>query len=167
MKNKKFTAMFFSLMPGAGHMYLNLPKQGIQLMSLFFLTIFISDWLNFGFLGIFAPIIWFYSFFDARYKSTLDQPLEDGTLGIFKNFTSKDVISKDLNKVLGYGLITVGVIALVERMLFPLLADLNITNAFRQFIYTFRNYLHTGIVSAILIIVGIKLLSGSKIKTRE
>lgn len=167
MKNKKFTAMFFSIIPGAGHMYLNLPKQGIQLMSLFFLTIFISDWINLGFLGIFAPIIWFYSFFDAGHKASREQPLEDGSLEILKGFTSKNYLSKDLNKVFGYGLIIVGIIALVDKTLFPLLADLNFSSAFRSFIYSLRNYLRTGVVSAILIIVGFKLLSGSKVKTKE
>ena len=167
MKNKKFTAMFFSIIPGAGHMYLNLPKQGIQLMSLFFLTIFISDWINFGFLGLFAPVIWFYSFFDAGHKASHERPLEDGTLEILKGFTTKAYISKDLNKIFGYGLIIVGIIALVDKTLFPLLADLNFNNAFRNFIYSFRNSLRTGIVSAILIIVGLKLLSGSKVKIKE
>ncbi len=167
MKNKKFTAMFFSIIPGAGHMYLNLPKQGIQLMSLFFLSIFISDWLNFGFLGFLIPIIWFYSFFDARHKAALEQPLEDGALEILKGFTAKDFLSRDLNKIFGYGLIVIGIIALVERTLFPILADLNLSNAFRHFLYSFKNYLHTGIVSAILIIAGLKLLSGSKVKSKE
>lgn len=167
MKNKKFTAMFFSIIPGAGHMYLNLPKQGIQLMSLFFLTIFISDWINLGFLGVLAPIIWFYSFFDAGHKASQEQPLVDGTLEILKGFTTKDYLSKDLNKIFGYGLIIIGIIALVDKTLFPLLAGLNFSNAVRNFIYSLRNYLRTGVVSAILIIVGLKLLSGSKVKTRE
>ena len=136
-------------------------------MSLFFLTIFISDWINLGFLGVLAPIIWFYSFFDAGHKASQEQPLVDGTLEILKGFTTKDYLSKDLNKIFGYGLIIVGIIALVDKTLFPLLADLNFSNAFRNFIYGFRNYLRTGVVSALLIIVGLKLLSGSKVKTRE
>lgn len=98
MKNKKFNAMFFSIIPGAGHMYLNLPKQGIQLMSLFFLSIFISDWLNFGFFGVLAPIIWFYSFFDAVHKANQEQPAEDGTLEILKGFTTGEFLSNVLNK---------------------------------------------------------------------
>jgi hypothetical protein len=167
MKSKKFKAMFFSIIPGAGHMYLNLPKQGIQLMSLFFLAIFISDWLRFGFFGVLIPIIWFYSFFDAGHKASLGQPLQDGSLEILKGFTAKDYLSKDLNKLFGYGLIAIGIIALVDRTLFPILADLNFGNAFRSFIYSVRSYLKTGIISAILIIVGVKLLSGSKVKSRE
>jgi hypothetical protein len=167
MKNKKFKAMFFSLMPGAGHMYLNLPKQGVQLMGLFFLTIFLSDWLHFGFFGVLAPIIWFYSFFDAGNKASSEQPLVDGPLEILKGFTSQDILSKDLNKVFGYGLIIIGIFAIVERAIFPMLADLNLGSAFREFIYSFRNYLHTGVVSAIMIILGLKLLSGSKVTTRE
>jgi hypothetical protein len=166
MRNRKFTAMFFSIIPGAGHMYLNLPKQGIQLMSLFFFTIFISSWLHFGFLGMFVPIIWFYSFFDAGHKAKQDQPLVDGTLEILKGVTPKNYISEDLSKILGYGLIIIGIIVFLERTLFPVLINLNFSNTFRTFIFSFRNYLHTGIASAILIIGGIKLLSKSKVKSR-
>ncbi|MCM0649883.1 hypothetical protein NBE98_16065 [Clostridium swellfunianum] len=167
MKNRKFKAMFFSIIPGAGHMYLNLPKQGVQLMGLFFLTLAISGWLNLGILGIISPIIWFYSFFDAGYKATLEQPIQDGGLEIFNSFSKKDYLSKDLNKILGYGLIIIGIIALVERTVFPLLVDLNLGNTFRSFLYSFRSFIRTGLVSAILIIVGSKLLSGSKINTKE
>ncbi len=167
MKNRKSTAMFFSIIPGAGHMYLNLPKQGVQLMSLFFGSIFLNDWLHLGIFGIITPIIWFYSFFDAGHKASMEYPVQDGTLEILKGFNSHNFLSKDLNKLIGYGLIVIGVIALVERTLFPLLTDLNLGNTFRQFIYSFRSFLRTGVISALLIIFGFKLLSGSKTKTRE
>jgi hypothetical protein len=167
MRNKKFTAMFFSIIPGAGHMYLNLPKQGVQLMSLFFAAIFLSDWLNLGIFGIIIPIIWFYSFFDAGHKASMEYPVQDGTLEILKGFNSNAILSKDLNKVIGYGLIVIGIIALVERTIFPLLTDLNFGNTFKHFIYSFRSFLRTGVVSALLIMFGFKLLSGSKTKTRE
>jgi len=60
----------FSLLPGAGHMYMGFMRRGLQLMVLFFGTIWlgslstpigISDLVT----VLAAPVVWFYSFFDS------------------------------------------------------------------------------------------------------
>lgn len=67
----KFLTFLFSLLPGAGHMYLGLMKRGLSFMILFFGAIaaaFLSGSLNLSiFMYIFAlviPIVWFAAFFD-------------------------------------------------------------------------------------------------------
>ena len=70
MKTKStFLTILFSFLPGAGHMYLGLIKQGIQLMVLFFGTIFLSS-LTVSFFGnvfslllFFLPVFFCYSIF--------------------------------------------------------------------------------------------------------
>lgn len=69
----KFLTFCFSLVPGAGHMYLGFMKQGISLMTLFALLCAVAVWLQTGALILFAPIIWFYSFFDVINKNSLDE----------------------------------------------------------------------------------------------
>lgn len=64
-KQNKSLTVFFSLLPGAGHMYMGFMKRGVSLMSLFFLTIFLSSWLDIGPLLYVLPVLWFYSFFDS------------------------------------------------------------------------------------------------------
>ncbi|HEY5563243.1 MAG TPA: hypothetical protein VIK72_16105 [Clostridiaceae bacterium] len=68
-KKNKFLTFVFSLLPGAGHMYLGLMKMGISLMSAFFFIIFLSSWLRIGPLLYILPMLWFYSFFDCLNKS--------------------------------------------------------------------------------------------------
>jgi hypothetical protein len=68
-KKNKFLTFVFSLLPGAGHMYLGFMKMGLSLMSAFFFIIFLSSWLNIGPLQFVLPILWFYSFFDCLNKT--------------------------------------------------------------------------------------------------
>jgi len=67
-EKNKFLSFVFSLMPGAGHMYLGFMKMGISLMAVFFFLIFLSSWLRIGPLLFVLPLIWFYSFFDCMNK---------------------------------------------------------------------------------------------------
>ncbi len=64
-KQSKTLTVFFSFLPGAGHMFMGFMKRGLSLMSLFFLIIFLSSWLGIGPLLYVLPVLWFYSFFDC------------------------------------------------------------------------------------------------------
>lgn len=68
MTNKKnrFWTFIFSLIPGAGEMYMGFFKHGISVMALFFLTITFTAFLNIGPFLFLLPIIWFYSFFHVH-----------------------------------------------------------------------------------------------------
>jgi hypothetical protein len=65
-KKSSFLTFIFSLLPGAGQMYMGFMKRGVSLMSIFFLLIFLSSWLNLGPLMFAMPIIWFFAFFDTH-----------------------------------------------------------------------------------------------------
>lgn len=61
-----FWTFIFSLIPGAGHMYLGLMKRGFQLMIAFFGLIIIPNVIDFlGILNLLTIVVWFYSVFDA------------------------------------------------------------------------------------------------------
>ncbi len=64
-KRNKTLTILFSLIPGGGHMFMGFMKLGVSLMSLFFLLIFLSSWLNIGPLLYALPVLWFYSFFSS------------------------------------------------------------------------------------------------------
>jgi hypothetical protein len=67
-EKSKFLTFCFSLLPGAGHMYMGFMKMGLSIMAAFFILIFLSTWLNIGPLLFVLPLIWFYSFFDCMNK---------------------------------------------------------------------------------------------------
>ena len=60
-----FLTFCFACLPGAGEMYLGYMKRGLSVMIAFWGLIFVASLLNMGILGILAPIIWAYSFFDT------------------------------------------------------------------------------------------------------
>ncbi|GAX90683.1 hypothetical protein [Effusibacillus lacus] len=64
----KFFTFVLSFLPGLGHLYLGLTRQGIELMALFFGSIWMIDILG-GFPFAFAiPVLFFYGIFDALQK---------------------------------------------------------------------------------------------------
>ncbi|MGI6054864.1 MAG: hypothetical protein ACOYA8_08360 [Clostridium sp.] len=65
-KKNKLMAFLWSLLPGAGEMYLGFYKQGISLMSAFFILLGTAGFLHLGFFAYLTPIIWFYSFFHTN-----------------------------------------------------------------------------------------------------
>ena len=60
-----FLTFCFACLPGAGEMYLGYMKRGLSVIIAFWGLIFVASLLNMGILGILAPIIWAYSFFDT------------------------------------------------------------------------------------------------------
>ena len=138
--NKKTITLALSVVPGAGHMYLGYQTKGLLIMAAFFFSIFFMGLLGISLLLFLLPLIWFYSFFDAL-------QLVDGT----KEAKDEDIeLSKIKPEWVGTGLIAIGLIIIVERILFPLVP------------YQLRNYIQTSIVSLIFIILGIVILSKNK-----
>jgi hypothetical protein len=155
-KNKIF-ATILAIFPGTAHLYLGLQKRGLQFMAAFLFTIYILDVLRLDLFFFLAPIIWFYSFFDALQQINKDpDELED-----------KPVVEYLINhqRWVGIGLIGLGLFYIFDRVLVPI-AD--------KFLYRYYNieslymyyheYFQTGIVAFLLILGGIKLLMGTKKK---
>ena len=71
-KKGKFLTTIFSCIPGGGQMYMGFMKEGLSLMGMFFFILFLSSWLNIGPMLYVLPVLWFYSFFDAMNKMSLD-----------------------------------------------------------------------------------------------
>lgn len=164
-EKSKFLTFGFSLMPGAGHMYLGFMKMGLSLMAAFFFLIFLSSWLSIGPLLFVLPLIWFYSFFDCMNKRySTDEEfllLEDNYLfsldelakidrGIFKKHT---LISGILLVLLGGYLIWINIINSLTGYISDELYNTihNITRLAPQII-----------IGVVIIAVGAKLITGKK-----
>ena len=141
--NRKSTALALSVMPGAGHMYLGYQKKGLIIMGTFLFSIFFMGWLGISMLLFLLPLIWFYSFFDAMH-------IADGSQDDVKNQDLDLTLSNMKPEWVGAALIGIGVLVLVERILFPLIN------------YRIRQYVQTTVVSLIFISGGIVMLMKNK-----
>lgn len=141
LENKKSLALFFSLIPGAGHLYLGLQKKGLQIMVAFFGLVALTDWISLPIIGMFIPIIWFYSIFDVRKAIYNPQSCEDN-LNLSFDFIHV--------KYLGYIFIIIGVMAIFRNVIFPL-THIHID-------WQITRYIRTSIISLIFIAIGSKML---------
>ena len=75
MKKQKhgFWVFIFSLIPGAGEMYMGFKKQGLSIMLLFWGSIALASITGLGWLAMFLPVIWFYSFFNVHNLKSLSE----------------------------------------------------------------------------------------------
>ncbi len=67
----KFLTFCFSMIPGAGHMYLGFMKMGISLITMLCGTLFFAAILRMEPILFLLPILWFYSFFDTINKNSM------------------------------------------------------------------------------------------------
>ena len=144
--NKKTLTLALSMIPGAGHMYLGYQRKGLLIMGAFFFSVFFMGWLGISFLLFLLPLIWFYSFFDAMH--TVDGSKDD--------IQEQEIeLPKIKPEWAGFGLIGIGVVIMLERILYPLIQ------------YEIRRYIQTSIVSLIFIVIGIAILMKNKRNIEE
>lgn len=71
-KKGKFLTFCCSLIPGAGEMYLGFLKQGVSIMTIFFLLFGLGAVL-YPPLIVFCAVVWFYSFFHTHNLNSLPE----------------------------------------------------------------------------------------------
>lgn len=147
ISNRKLVTLAFSAIPGAGHMFMGLLKPGAQLMAVFFLVLFLGEWLEMSVLAFLAPVIWFFSIFDVYHLLQEEEDMQIESTNLF------DWIARHSQWV-GWGLIAAGVLIIVQRLGAPVLGH--------WFTEAMRSYMQTTVVALLLIGGGVKLLTGSK-----
>lgn len=164
-KKSKFLTFCFSMLPGAGHMFLGFMKMGLSLMAAFFFIIFLSSWLNIGPLVFILPLIWFYSFFDCMNKRySTDEEfllLEDNYLFSLEELVKIDKgILKKHRLFTGILLLLLGVYLIWNNILYSLSTYL--PNEVYNAIYAMTRIAPQIILGVAIIAVGAKLISGKK-----
>jgi len=145
-----FLVFVFSLIPGAGYMYLGLMQKGLEAMLLFWASVTIFTWIGLPQFGAMISIpLWFYFFFDTyAVRSRLVQGEEVEDKGML-NIIARLGIHKYY--YIGIGLMVIGVLALL----------VNLSHDFSgwfKYGYYFKRYLP----SVLLIAGGIFLLSRTR-----
>ncbi|MTV49965.1 hypothetical protein GJ688_13375 [Heliobacillus mobilis] len=143
-------ALFFSLIPGLGQMYLGQMRRGLQLLLLFWGNLALERW-NFIFDSeLLIPVLVGYSFFETYHterKLQSGQAVADENLGIFDWWSGN---WRQHRTFLGIALLIGAVLTLVNAPL----PSLGILRYFDDYRYLLR----TVIMSALLAIGGLALL---------
>ena len=171
MKKQKhgFWVFIFSLIPGAGEMYMGFKKQGISIMLLFWGAIALASITGLGWLAMFLPVIWFYSFFNVHNLKSLS---EEEFYSIDDNYIlHMDQFSGDIGKFLqkhrnttAWILILFGLCILWSR--FTSLLYLIVPYDLEDYVYNICNSLPQIAIAIDIIATGIYLLTQQK-KTLE
>ncbi|MCI8301058.1 MAG: hypothetical protein HFI69_12090 [Lachnospiraceae bacterium] len=115
-KKSGFLTFCFSLVPGAGEMYMGFMKQGVSIMAFFWLLIFLAAFLNMGPVLFILPILWCYSFFNVHnLRGLCDEEfyaMEDDYLFHLDRVLPADRWNKRRNNLLAWVLIVIGAVIL-------------------------------------------------------
>ena len=156
MKKSGFLTFCFSFIPGAGQMYQNYMKRGLSIMCLAGILLIFATMLETVIFVIPFLIVMAYSFFDTyniRNSIGTDEQMKDGY--ILKGIDFDRIKG---NKILGIGIILVGVYLLINNVLYGFVRETEIEWLI-SFIRAIRTYFPSIIVSAITIGIGTKMIS--------
>ncbi len=164
-KKDSFLTFLFSLVPGAGQMYMGFMKRGVSLMSVFFFLIFLSSWLSIGTIMFILPIVWFYSFFDVfNLRSIPDDEFyaqEDDFIILPEFSRSKlNLLHDKYNNIIAVILIVIG-FSILWNNLYGLFRRL-LPYYIYEVIYTFGHYFPQLLVGIAIIYFGFYLIRGKK-----
>jgi hypothetical protein len=164
-KKSSFLTFCFSLLPGAGQMYMGFMKRGISLMSAFFLLIFFSSWLGLGPLMFAMPIIWFFAFFDTfNLRGMPDDEfyaMEDAFILVPEFAKDKaKVLQGKYRAIIALVLIIIG-FSILWNNLYDVLRD-ELPDEISYFIYRVGHYFPQLVVGLAIIAFGLYLIRGKK-----
>lgn len=169
MRRKKngFLTFIFSLIPGAGEMYMGFMKQGVSLMTAFWGIIFLYSSLFYTFEILIAilPVIWAYSFFHVHnLRAMPDEQFyaqEDSYLFKLDQIFPKDgKLISQYRKVFSIALIFLG-IALLWQSLSSVIRWI-VPDAMMPYYNSFVNMLPRIVLSLFMVWSGIWLIKGKK-----
>lgn len=168
MTNKKngFWTFIFSLIPGAGEMYMGFFKQGLSLMLLIFLIGVVGSFFNMEFIIMLLPIIWLYSFFHVHHLRSLPPEefymVEDKFL-LFDNIGEyKQNWNVSTKKATAVVLVIVGAMLLWQTVINAL--SWFLPDFFREIMWRLEYFMPRIVMGVAILYVGFKMLKGNPIK---
>lgn len=171
-KKNRFLLFCFSLLPGAGEMYLGFMKTGISLLSVFAICVMMTGYTGIGILAFVPFVVWIYGFFHANNLGALSDEefyrIEDGYLfGIGEaGFDSiKESIARKYRKALAVILIILGASMLWQtfcRMLRHLVGSDFYYKYIARFTGIISDDVPKAIIALVIIWLGVKLIQGKK-----
>ena len=164
-QKRGFWLFIFSLIPGAGEMYMGFKKQGISIMFLFWGVFAIGACTGMDWLVFLIPIIWFYSFFNVHNLKSLS---EEEFYSIEDSYVlHMDELAGDISSLLKHhGKITaILLIFLGASILWNTLVDflyMILPGYLADMIGRFTYHLPQLVIAAAIILAGIYILTRKK-----
>lgn len=164
-KKSSFFTFCFSLIPGAGQMYMGFMKRGTSLMSVFFLLIFLASWLHLGPLVYVMPVIWFFAFFDTHnLRSMSDDEFNamDDNFIMIPEFAKEKalMLQSKYRNILALALIIIG-LSILWNNIYGIIYWI-MPGVLRELIWRFGQYFPQMCIGVIIIIIGVYLIRGKK-----
>lgn len=159
-QKSKFFTFVFSLIPGAGHMYMGFMRTGLSIMGAFWLIIAVSAFLGLGELMFLLPLLWFYSFFDSMNKSGAPSDefaaAEDRWLFPGGGGDSLPAFLQKYRGVCGVILILFGLYILTNNFMYRL--DYILPDYLQNAVRLFPQL----VIAVLIIIIGVRLILGKR-----
>ena len=172
-KKNRFLTFCFSLLPGAGEMYMGFMRAGLSLMLLFVFAIMIPVFLRLDELVVLAVVVWFYSFFHANHLASLNDEefakVEDKYLyGLDTLSGGKDFVVK-YRKWVAIALIFVGVLLLWNSVMDMLrrIVSPEIYHMIYKVMSPIGYFIPRVLVAVLIILAGVKMIGGRKQQLAE
>lgn len=160
-KKSGFLTFCFSLIPGAGEMYMGFMKQGLSIMAVFWLVVFFASFVDLGPMLFILPILWCYSFFNVHnIRGMSDEEfyaLEDDYI-----FHLDDALEKSKWKVKQTNLLAAGLIIVGAAILWQYVRDVMSWFLPDIIYWDIIDSVPRIIIAVLLIFSGIYLIKGKK-----
>ncbi len=164
-----FLTFCFSLLPGAGEMYLGFMKMGVSLMGLFFGIWMLCVLLNVYFFAYAEVVLWFYSFFHAHNLAGLTDEeflkVEDEFLFHLDVFPDVAKNAGKYRSIVAVILIIAGTLILWNGMKTALMPW--IPESIFKILSRFENTVPRILAGAGIIIGGLRMIRGKEEKLKE
>lgn len=163
-KKNRFFTFCFSLLPGAGEMYMGFMRAGLSLMLLFIFTIAAPIFLRIDELAVFAVVVWFYSFFHANHLAGLNdeefaEVKDEYLYGLDTLSGGKDFVTK-YQKWVAVALIFVGALLMWNTVMDMLRGIL--PSEIYHTVYKIGYYIPRVFAAVLIIVAGVKMIGGRK-----
>lgn len=169
-KKSKFLTFCCSLLPGAGEMYLGFLKQGVSIMTLFFLLFAVCG-VIFPPAVTFCSVVWFYSFFHTHNLNSLPDDefyaIQDEFIIHFSQIAKgQEVLLNQYRKLFAFILIFLGASIIwrnINRFLIYIVYDVlalpeELINLFEWFIQSLPQV----VIALVIIAIGFYLIRNKK-----
>lgn len=160
MNKNGFLTFCFSLIPGAGQMYLGLMKRGLSMMTI--AGVFGIGMFELGSILFVVPllIVMAYSFFDTHHlRDALrrGEEVDDEYIikvGMFKNLRG--------SRLVGLGVLLIGVYLLVTKTFGAIFDSYPVNEMLSNFYWAVRRCLPSLIASCLTIGIGVRMIVGNR-----
>lgn len=158
MKKNAFLTFIFACIPGAGQMYYGYMKRGTSLLVYFCLFIMLGTIISPLVVGV--AVVYMFSFFDTydliRHMAA-GEPKEDSLL-VLGNYEEIKKMVPQHNRLIGWGLVGIGVWALYDTFISNWLYTLLCNLVGNGYAYDIITGIPNVVIAALLIFAGLKLL---------